>query len=90
MCFLYGKWLLFRVETGLQFAPDPMQHIRVFEVSEAQHIYTQRPCVPNRDARSRRWNPLRRGEDDILTRAADGIHYINPAGACTRQDKDRP
>jgi len=80
LCFSPDERLLYVAETGLQFAPDPVQHIRVFDVSEDGTCLSQ----------GRVFHTVRPGhadgfrcdeEGNLWTGAGDGVHCINAAGA---------
>lgn len=79
LCFSPDEHLLYIVETGLEFVSAPIQHIKVFEVSEdgtsllkGQVFHTVQPghadgiCCDE--------------EGNIWTGAADGVHCISPEG----------
>jgi gluconolactonase len=80
LCFSPDERLLYISETGLQFAPDPIQHIRVFEVTEdgerlsaGRVFHTVAPGAAD---------GFRCDEDgNIWSSAADGVHCIAPSGA---------
>ncbi len=80
LCFSPDEKLLYIAETGLQFASDPIQHIRVFDVL-------------NPGARlggGRVFHKISPGaadgmrcdeEGNLWSSAADGVHCIDPSGA---------
>ena len=78
LCFSADENLLYISETGLQFAPDPVQHIRVFDVtnraglSNGRVFHTITPGTAD---------GLRCDEHgNLWSSAADGVHCIGPAG----------
>jgi len=78
LCFSADENLLYISETGLQFAPDPVQHIRVFDVtnraglSNGRVFHTITPGAAD---------GLRCDEHgNLWSSAADGVHCIGPAG----------
>lgn len=78
LCFSPDERLLYIVETGLQFATDPVQHIRVFDVQDdgrltgGQVFCTISPG--NADG-------IRCDEDgNLWSSAGDGVHCIDPGG----------
>jgi gluconolactonase len=80
LCFSPDERLLYISETGLQFAPDPIQHIRVFDVTDdgerlsaGRVFHTVTPGAAD---------GFRCDEDgNIWSSAADGVHCIAPSGA---------
>lgn len=79
LCFSPDEKLLYVAETGLQFAADPAQHVRVFTVAgngvrldDGRVFQEVRPGAAD---------GLRCDEDgNVWTSAADGVHCIDPAG----------
>ena len=80
LCFSPDERRLYIVETGLLFAEDPVQHIRVFDVDESgstvrngRVFHTVTPG--NADG-------IRCDEDGhVWSSAGDGVHCIDPSGA---------
>jgi gluconolactonase len=80
LCFSPDERRLYVCETGLQFAADPIQHIRVFDVaddgarlSEGRVFHTINPGAAD---------GIRCDEaGNIWSSAADGVHCIAPSGA---------
>jgi gluconolactonase len=80
LCFSPDERLLYIAETGLQFAPDPVQHIRVFEVvddgarlSGGRVFHAVNPGAAD---------GFRCDEEgNIWSSAGDGVHCIDPSGA---------
>jgi gluconolactonase len=78
LCFSPNEDLLYVSESGPQFASDPVQHIRVFEVlgerlGKGRVFHTVSPGFADGfrcDEEGRIW-----------TSAADGVHCLDPAGA---------
>ncbi|GAB0113740.1 SMP-30/gluconolactonase/LRE family protein [Acidisoma sp. C75] len=79
LCFSPDERLLYIAESGPQFATDPVQHIRVFDVSEdgtslrdGRVFHTVTPGFADGfrcDEEGRIWSS-----------AADGVHCIDPTG----------
>lgn len=78
LCFSPDERRLYIAESGVQFAPDPVQHIRVFEVDEGRRL-----------KRGRVFHTVSPGfadgircDDDgrIWTSAGDGVHCISSEG----------
>jgi gluconolactonase len=78
LCFSPDESLLYIAESGLQFVPDPVQHIRVFSVGEAglkggRVFHKVTPGFAD---------GFRCDEDgNLWSSAADGVHCIDPSGA---------
>jgi gluconolactonase len=79
LCFSPDEKRLYITETGLQFAADPVQHIRVFDVADGG----------TRLENGRIFHKVQPGaadgircdeEGNVWTSAADGVHCIDPAG----------
>ena len=79
LAFSPDERLLYVAESGLQFAPDPVQHLRVFDVVDDGA----------RLANGRVFYKVSRGftdgfrldeEGNVWSSAADGVHVIDPAG----------
>lgn len=79
LCFSPDERLLYIAESGLQFAPDPVQHIRVFDVADDGA----------RLANGRVFHKVQPGfadgfrsdeEGNVWSSAADGVHCIDPSG----------
>ena len=75
LCFSPDERLLYVAESGRQFAPDPVQHIRVFDVARS------------RLERGRVFHTIEPGFADgmrcdsdgrVWSSAADGVHCIDP------------
>ena len=79
LCFSPDETLLYVSESGLQFAPDPVRHIRVFDVlddgarlSSGRVFHTIAPGFAD---------GFRCDEDGrIWSSAADGVHCLAPDG----------
>ncbi len=77
LCFSPDETRLYIAESGLQFAPEPVQEIRVFEVSGARlsngRIFHKiQPGFAD---------GMRCDEDgNVWSSAADGVHCIHPSG----------
>jgi gluconolactonase len=80
LCFSPDETLLYIAETGRQFVPDPVQHIRVFDVVDdgarlsgghAFHAITPGAADGFRCDE----------EGNIWSSAGDGVHCIDPSGA---------
>ncbi len=77
LCFSPNERLLYVAESGWQFAPDPVQHIRVFDVAgrrleRGRVFHTIEPGFADGmrcDSDGRVWSS-----------AADGVHCIHPDG----------
>ena len=80
LCFSPDEQRLYVAETGLQFATDPVQHIRVFDLStdgvrlvKGRVFHTIQPgCADGFRCDE---------EGNLWSSAGDGVHCINPAGA---------
>ena len=79
LCFSPDEKRLYIAESGAQFAPDPVRHIRVFDVEDDRHLrkgrifHTVAPGFAD---------CLRCDEDGrVWTSAGDGVHCISPEGA---------
>ncbi len=77
LCFSPDESLLYIAESGLQFATDPVQHIRVFDAADG------------RLANGRVFHKVSPGfadgfrcdtEGNVWSSAADGVHCIDPGG----------
>lgn len=79
LCFSPDERRLYIADTGLQFADDPVQHIRVFDVDADGRTLRgggvfHKVTVGNADG-------FRCDEDgNVWTSAGDGVHCIDPAG----------
>ena len=79
LCFSPDERLLYIAESGPQFAPDPVRHIRVFDVAPdgerltgGRVFHTITPGFAD---------GFRCDQDgNIWSSAADGVHCIDPAG----------
>ena len=78
LCFSPDERRLYIAESGLQFASDPVQHIRVFEVDDGRRLKHSRvfhKVLPGFA------DGMRCDEDGrVWTSAADGVHCISPDG----------
>lgn len=77
LCFSPDETHLYIAESGLQFAPEPAQEIRVFEVSGARLLNgrTFHKIQPGFA------DGMRCDEDgNVWSSAADGVHCIHPSG----------
>lgn len=78
LCFSPDESLLYIAESGLQFVPDPVQHIQVFAVQEdglrnGRVFHTITPGFAD---------GFRCDEDgNLWSSAADGVHCLDPTGA---------
>lgn len=80
LCFSPDEKRLYIAESGLQFAPEPVRHIRVFDVTSngasltnSRIFYKVQPGFAD---------GLRCDEEgNIWSSAADGVHCIDPSGA---------
>ena len=79
LCFSPDERLLYVAESGRQFASNPVQHIRVFDVTDAGTL-----------ANGRVFHKISPGfadgmrcdqEGHVWSSAADGVHCIDPSGA---------
>jgi gluconolactonase len=79
LCFSPDERLLYIAETGLQFAPDPVQHIRVFDVlDDGAKLGTGRVFHKVSPGAA---DGFRCDEDgNVWSSAGDGVHCIDPAG----------
>ena len=79
LCFSPDERLFYVCESGLQFAPEPMQHIRVFDVSENRALRNGRDFhkISPGFADGIRCDEAGR----IWSSAADGVHCLDPSGA---------
>jgi gluconolactonase len=78
LCFSPDERRLYIAESGVQFARDPVQHIRVFEIEDGRHLkrgrvfYTASPGFAD---------GMRCDEDGrVWTSAGDGVHCVSPEG----------
>jgi gluconolactonase len=79
LCFSPDEKRLYITESGLQFAVDPVQEIRVFDVSDDGTRLTNGRAFHK--VRPGFADGLRCDEDgNIWGSAADGVHCIDPAG----------
>ena len=79
LCFSPDERLLYVAESGLQFAPDPAQHIRVFDVA-SDGATLCRPRVFHKVSPGFA-DGLRCDEAGrIWSSAGDGVHCIAPSG----------
>ena len=80
LCFSPDERLLYVAESGLQFAPDPVQHIRVFDLTDdGAHLTHGRVFHHISPGFA---DGFRCDEDGrIWSSAADGVHCIDSSGA---------
>ena len=79
LCFSPDESLLYVAESGLQFAPDPVQHIRVFKVADGRRLAGGRVFHKVSPGYA---DGFRCDEDGrVWSGAADGVHCIDPGGA---------
>lgn len=80
LCFSPDERLLYVCESGLQFAPEPVQHIRVFDLDENGRALRNgrvfHKIVPG-FADGIRCDEAGR----VWSSAADGVHCLDPSGA---------
>ncbi len=79
LCFSPDEKRLYITETGLQFAADPEQHIRVFDVvGDGSRLANGRVFHKVHPGAA---DGLRCDEDgNVWASAADGVHCLDPAG----------
>ena len=79
LCFSPDERLLYVSESGLQFAPEPLQYIRVFDVSEdGSHLSNGRTFHKITPGYA---DGLRCDEEgNVWSSAGDGVHCIAPSG----------
>ena len=78
LCFSPDERRLYIVETGLQFAPDPVQHIRVFDVGDDGRLSGGRVFCTISPGNA---DGIRCDEEGRLwSSAGDGVHCIDPGG----------
>ncbi|MEO7031166.1 MAG: SMP-30/gluconolactonase/LRE family protein [Herbaspirillum sp.] len=79
LCFSPDEKHLYIAETGLQFAPEPTQEIRVFDVSDDdKHLRNRRPFHKIQPGCA---DGLRCDQDgNVWSSAGDGVHCIDPTG----------
>jgi gluconolactonase len=80
LCFSPDERRLYIVETGLQFAEDPLQHIRVFDVDDSGGAVRNGRvfhAVTPGNADGIRCDE----EGHVWSSAGDGVHCIDPSGA---------
>ena len=79
LCFSPDERLLYVVETGEQFAPDPVHHIRVFDVGEDNALRHGRVFHQVNPGHA---DGIRCDSDGhVWSAAGDGVHCIDPSGA---------
>ena len=78
LCFSPDERRLYIVETGLQFAPDPVQHIRVFDVGDDGRLSGGRVfcTIAPGNADGIRCDD----EGRLWSSAGDGVHCLDPGG----------
>jgi gluconolactonase len=80
LCFSPDERQLYIAESGLQFATDPVQHIRVFDVAD-DGTYLRGGRIFHKIS-SGFADGFRCDEDGrVWSSAADGVHCIDPSGA---------
>jgi len=78
LCFSPDERILYIVETGLQFAKDPVQHIRVFDVQDDGRLTGGRGFCTISPGNA---DGIRCDEDgNLWSSAGDGVHCIDPGG----------
>jgi gluconolactonase len=79
LCFSPDERLLYIAESGLQFAMDPLQHIRVFDVVAGGTALSGGRVFHKIDPGFA--DGLRCDEDgNVWSSAADGVHCVAPSG----------
>lgn len=80
VCFSPDERRLYVSESGIPFATDPVQHLRVFDVSaDGAHLSNARVFYKVEPGFT---DGLRCDEDgNVWSSAGDGVHCIDPAGA---------
>ena len=78
LCFSPDERKLYVVETGLQFAADPLQNIRVFDVAEDGRLSGGNVFCTIAPGNA---DGIRCDEQgNLWSSAGDGVHCIDPAG----------
>ncbi len=78
LCFSPDERRLYIVETGLQFAPDPVQHIRVFDVDEGGRLGGGDVFATISPGNA---DGIRCDEEgNLWSSAGDGVHCLDPGG----------
>jgi gluconolactonase len=78
LCFSPDEQRLYIAESGAQFAPDPVQHIRVFEVYDRRRLKHGRVFQTVAPGFA---DGMRCDEDGrVWTSAGDGVHCVSPEG----------
>ncbi len=79
LCFSPDEKRLFIAESGAQFAPDPLRHIRVFDVEDGRRLTNGRVFHKVSPGFA---DGMRCDEDGrVWTSAGDGVHCLSPEGA---------
>jgi gluconolactonase len=79
LCFSPDEALLYVAETGVQFADDPVQHIRAFQVEDGRRLARGRVFHMVAPGAA---DGLRCDEDGrVWTSAGDGVHCLSREGA---------
>ena len=79
LCFSPNEELLYVAESGRQFAPEPVQHIRVFQVADGRRLIGGRVFHKVSPGYA---DGFRCDEDGrVWSGAEDGVHCIDPSGA---------
>ncbi len=78
LCFSPDETRLYIVETGLQFAAEPVQHIRVFDVGDDGRLSGGRVFCTIDPGNA---DGIRCDEDgNLWSSAGDGVHCLDPGG----------
>lgn len=78
LCFSPDEKRLYIVETGLQFAPEPVQHIRVFDVGDDGRLSGGKVFCTISPGNA---DGIRCDEEGHLwSSAGDGVHCLDPGG----------
>lgn len=78
LCFSPDERRLYIVETGLQFAPDPVQHIRVFDVGDDGRLSGGRVFCTISPGNA---DGIRCDEEgNLWSSAGDGVHCLDAGG----------
>ncbi len=78
LCFSPDERLLYVCETGVQFAADPVRHIRVFDVQDGKRLANGRIFASIAPGYA---DGIRCDEDGrIWSSAGDGVHCLAPDG----------
>ena len=81
LCFSPDERRLYIANTGLKFAKDPVQHIRVFDVDDGDGVTLRNGKVFHKVTPGNA-DGFRCDEDgNVWSSAGDGVHCIDPSGA---------